>query len=375
MTDDGSGGQPRLPEMWRITHVTDAPQGHPDAVVAGQSETWWRLRDMAFDWPPSLHRDADGSVVVTMDEAARRLPPWLTIVDVADTLALLSAMTGGPIGPEIGRVAFGMTSDLPPAECHGVHSPRLGLRIRPTGDLRDTQVSDDPARWVNDLSLYIRDWLWERHDLWTAARNRLRPPAEVPWQASPWEGKTEAYALRQAFADPHFPRLPPPEPQGDDDMPVVTLQQALPVLQPGVGTYAVALAMGVLAMLPGGPLVDDRLRTRPEFAERSFDSLVWRWYGSDGPGIYMSRTWTATPVRLFRRLFGRTSDDERLADGVWHLKHMVDGHLEQLVPGLFKALAKLRLRHRGTDAMLAGIPTNNTTQQRRTHNDRGQRRR
>ena len=363
MTDDGSGGQPRLPDMWRITHVTDAPPGHPDAVVAGQSETWWRLRDMAFDWPPSLHRDADGSVVVTMDEAARRLPPWLTIVDVADTLVLLSAMTGGPIGPEVGRVAFGMTSDLPPAECHGVHSPRLGLRIRPTGDLRDTQVSDDPSRWVNDLSLYIRDWLWERHDLWTAARNRLRPPAEVPWQASPWEGKTEVYALRQAFADPSFPRLPPPAPQGDDDMPVVTLQQALPVLQPGVGTYAMALAMGVLAMLPGGPLVDDRLRIRPEFAERSFDSLVWRWYGSDGPGIYMCQTWTATPVRLFRRLFGRTSDDERLADGVWHLKHMVDGHLEQLVPGLFKALAKLRGSRRGTDAMLAGIPTDNTTEE------------
>ena len=365
MTDDGSGGQPRLPDIWHIPCTVVMPTGedHPDVVVAGQSETRWRLRDMAFDWPPSLHRDADGSVVVTMDEAARRLPPWLTIVDVADTLALLSAMTGGPIGPEVGRVAFGMTSDLPPAECHGVHSPRLGLRIRPTGDLRDTQVSDDPARWVNDLSLYIRDWLWERHDLWTAARNRLRPPAEVPWQASPWDGKTEAYALRQAFADPRFPRLPPPEPQGDDDMPVVTLQQALPVLQPGVGTYAVALAMGVLAMLPGGPLVDDRLRIRTEFAERSFDSLVWRWYGSDGPGIYMSRTWTATPVRLFRRLFGRTSDDERLADGVWHLKHMVDGHLEQLVPGLFKDLAKLRCNRRGTDTMLAGIPTDNTTEE------------
>lgn len=363
MTDDRSGGQLRLPDMWRITHVTDVPPGHPDAVVAGQSETWWRLRDMAFDWPPSLHRDADGSVVVTMDEAARRLPPWLTIVDVADTLALLAAMTGGPIGPEIGRVSFGMTSDLPPAECHGVHSPRLGLRIRPTGDLRDTQVSDDPTRWVGDLSLYIRDWLWERHDLWTAARNRLRPLAEVPWRASPRDGNPEAYALRQAFADPNFPRLPPPAPQSDGYMPVVTLLQALPVLQPGVGTYVTAAAMSVLAMLPGGPLVDARLRLRPEFADRSFESLAWLWDGSDGPGIYVSQTWQPTPGRLFRALSGRTGDEERLAAGVWDMMHIVNVCVERTAPELFKALAKLRCNRRGADTMLAGLPTNNTTEE------------
>lgn len=363
MTDDRSGGRPRLPDMWHIPCTVVMPTGadHPDTMMTGRPEAWWRLRDMAFDWPPNLHRDADGSVVVTMDEAARRLPPWLTVVDVADTLALLAAMTGGPIGPEIGRVAFGMTSDLPPVECHGVHSPRLGLRIRPTGDLRDTQVSDDPARWVGELSLYIRDWLWVRHDLWTAARNRLRPLADVPWQASPRDGNPEAYALRQAFADPCFPRLPPPEPQGDGYMPVVTLRQALPVLQPGVGTYAAALAMGVLAMLPGGPLVDERLRVRPEFAERSFDSLVWRWHGSDGPGIYMSQTWTPTPGRLFRDLSGRAGDEERLAAGVWDMMHTVNVCVERTAPGLFEELAKLRHSRRGADTMLAGIPTNNST--------------
>lgn len=36
MTDDGSGGQLRLPDMWRITHVTDVPPGHPDAKAAAQ---------------------------------------------------------------------------------------------------------------------------------------------------------------------------------------------------------------------------------------------------------------------------------------------------------------------------------------------------
>ena len=365
MTDDGSGGQPRLPDIWHIPCTVVMPTGedHPDAVVAGQSETWWRLRDMAFDWPPSLHRDADGSVVVTMDEAARRLPPWLPVVDVADTLALLAVIARGPIGPEVNRGAFGMTSDLPPVECHGVPSPRLGLRMRPTGDLRDTQVSGDPSRWVGDLSLYIRDWLWTHHELWTAARNRLRPLAEVPWQASPRDGNPEAYALRQAFADTHFPRLPPPEPQGDGYMPVVTLRQALPVLQPGVGTYAVAQAMSVLAMLPGGPLVDKRLRIRPEFADRSFESLAWLWDGSDGPGIYVSQTWQPTPGRLFRCLSGYTGDEERLAGGVWHMMHIVNVCVERTVPGLFEALAKLRRIHRGTDTMLAGIPTNSTTEE------------
>ena len=315
MTDDRSGGRPRLPDMWRITCTVVTPTGadHPDTMMTGRPEAWWRLRDMAFDWPPNLHRDADGSVVVTMDEAARRLPPWLTVVDVADTLALLAVMTGGPIGPEIGRVAFGMTSDLPPVECHGVHSPRLGLRIRPTGDLRDTQVSDDPARWVGDLSLYIRDWLWERHDLWTAARNRLRPLADVPWQASPRDGNPEAYALRQAFADPCFPRLPPPEPQGDGYMPVVTLRQALPVLQPGVGTYAAALAMGVLAMLPGGPRVDERLGVRRALLRQPCLALArlrrpWDIHVPDMD----AHAWTALPGPLWARRRRGTAGRRRL---------------------------------------------------------------
>lgn len=307
-------------------------------------------------------------VVVTLEEAAARLPPWLHRREVAETVALLAFVRGGPLVDTDGRLrqsACGLTfmwrwSRRAPVGDRPVADRTACLRLveAEPGDLpshRDTV----PLSWTQRLARELDILLDNNPDLWMAARDSVRPR---PRQGAPVTGMD--YVLEQAMADSRVPRLQePPEPTGGGDVPVVTLRDALPLLPPGVSMHTVAEVLAVLALVPGGPLLDERLRPRRAFAGAPMRALQCRTLQEDGPGLYLTSGTEPAVFSSIRRLLAHAHGHKWLARAVDSLAWSIDMSLAMDDCSLWRWLRELRTtRYRRVDTMLAGIPTNNTTE-------------
>lgn len=314
---------------------------------------------------PGLRQDG---VVVTLEEAAARLPPWLHRREVAETVALLAFVRGGPLVDADGHLrqsACGMTfvwrwSRRGPVGDRPVADRTACLRLveAATGDLpsrRDTV----PLSWTQRLARELNILLDNNPDLWMAARDSVRPRAS---QGAPVTGMD--YVLEQAMADSRVPRLQePPEPTGGGDVPVVTLRDALPLLPPGVSMRTVAEALAVLALVPGGPLLDERLRPRRAFAGVPMRALQCWYKLADGPALYLTSGTEPAVFSSIRRLLAHAHGHKWLAKAVDSLAWSIDMALAMNDCSLWQWLRKLRATHyRRVDAMLAGIPTNDTAE-------------
>lgn len=308
-------------------------------------------------------------VVVTLEEAAARLPPWLHRREVAETVALLAFARGGPLVDTDGY--------LRQSAC-GLKFVWRWSRRGPVGDspvadrtaclrLVEAEPGDLPARrdavplsWACRLAGELDRLLDDHPDLWTAARDSVRPRSR---QGAPATGMD--YVLEQAMATTWFPRLQePPEPTGDGDVPVVTLRDALPLLPPGVSMRTVAEVLAVLALLPGGPLLDERMRPRRAFAGVPRRALQCRIHQEDGPAICLTGGTEPAVFSSIRRLLAHAHGHRWLAKAVDSLAWSIDMALAMDDCRLWRWLRELRTaRYRRVDTMLAGIPTNNTTEE------------
>ena len=306
-------------------------------------------------------------VVVTLEEAAARLPPWLHRREVAETVALLAFVRGGPLVDTDGNlrdIAVGRSlawrwSAYAPDGQEVVADRSACLRlVDPVhGGLYPREPV--PLSWTSNVARALHEKLHDRSDLWTAARDSVRPRAR---QGAPATGMD--YVLEQAMATPWFPRLrEPPEPTGDGDVPVVTLRDALPLLPPGVSMRTVAEVLAVLALVPGGPLLDERLRPRRAFAGVPMRALQCRIHQEDGPCICLTRGAEHAVFSSIRRLLAHAHGHRWLAKAIDSLAWSIDMALAMDDCGLWRWLRELRAtRYRRVDTMLAGIPTNNTTE-------------
>ena len=313
---------------------------------------------------PVLRQDG---VVVTLEEAAARLPPWLHRREVAETVALLAFVRGGPLVDTDGHlrdIAVGRSlawrwSAHAPGGQEVVADRSACLRlVEPVhGGLYPREPV--PLSWTSNVARALHEKLHDRSDLWKTARDAVRPRAR---QGAPATGMD--YVLEQAMADSRVPRLPePPEPTGDGDVPVVTLLDALPLLPPGVSMRTVAEVLAVLALVPGGPLLDERLRPRRAFAGVPTSSLQCRSRQEDGPCICLTRGTEPAVFSSIRRLLAHAHGHKWLAKAVDSLAWSIDMALAMDDCGLWRCLRELRTaRYLRVDTMLAGIPTNNTTE-------------
>ena len=322
---------------------------------------------------PVLRQDG---VVVTLEEAAARLPPWLHRREVAETVALLAFVREGPLVDTYGnmrRITNGRRlvwqwSLCDPDNSGAVADGSACLRLVDRGPIHvgldaehvglDAGFPVSPE-WPGLLANWLYGALDSHPDLWTAARDSVRPRAS---QGAPSTGMD--YVLEQAMATTWLPRLQePPEPTGDGDVPVVTLRDALPLLPPGVSMRTVAEVLAVLALVPGGPLLDGRLRPRRAFAGVPVRALQWFIHQEDGPAIYLTRGTEPAVFSAIRRLLAHAHGHKWLARAVDSLAWSIDMALAMDDCRLWRWLRELRpSRYRRVDAMLAGIPTNITTE-------------
>ena len=322
---------------------------------------------------PVLRQDG---AVVTLEEAAVRLPPWLHRREVAETVALLAFMRGGPLVDTYGnmrRVTSGRRlvwqwSLRDPDNSGAVADGGACLRLVDMGPVRagsdaghvglDAGFPVSPE-WPEHLASNLCTILHNRPDLWTAARDSVRPRA-----SQGTSGTGMDYVLEQAMSATWLPRLKePPEPTGDGDVPVVTLRDALPLLPPGVSMRTVAEVLAVLALLPGGPLLDERMRPRRAFAGVPTSSLQCRIHQEDGPCICLTRGTEHAVFSSIRRLLAHAHGHKWLAKAVDSLAWSMDMALAMGDCRLWRWLRELRTtRYRRVDTMLAGIPTNSTTE-------------
>lgn len=310
---------------------------------------------------------SDG-VVVTLEEAAARLPPWLHRREVAETVALLAFARGGPLVDTdgslrdiaVGRsLAWRWSAHAPNGrEVVADRSACLRLVEPVHGGLYPREPV--PLSWPSYVARALHDKLHDRPDLWETARDAVRPRAS---QGAPATGMD--YVLEQALATTWFPRLrEPPEPTGDGDVPVVTLRDALPLLPPGVSMRTVAEVLAVLALVPGGPLLDERVRPRRAFAGAPVRALQCRVHQEDGPCICLTRGTEHAVFSAVRRLLAHAHGHKWLAKAVDSLAWSIDMALAMDDCRLWRWLRELRTaRYRRVDTMLAGIPTNNTTEE------------
>lgn len=346
--------------------------------MIGQMTIAMRQSDMAR-WQhlaplPVLRQDG---VVVTLEEAAARLPPWLHRREVSETVALLAFVRGGPLVDTYGnmrRITNGRRlvwqwSLRDPDNSGAVADGSACLRLV---DMGPTHIGLDVGHVGLDAGFPVSpewpgllvNWLYgalDSHpDLWTAARDSVRPRAS---QGAPVTGMD--HVLEQAMATPWLPRLrEPPEPTGDGDVPVVTLRDALPLLPPGVSMRTVAEVLAVLALVPGGPLLDERLRPRRAFAGVPMRALQCWCKLADGPGLYLTSGTEPAVFSSIRRLLTHAHGHKWLAKAVDSLAWSIDMALAMDDCRLWRWLRELRTaRYRRVDAMLAGIPTNNTTEE------------
>ena len=313
---------------------------------------------------PVLRQDG---VVVTLEEAAARLPPWLHRREVAETVALLAFVRGGPLVDTYGNMrdvavgrslAWRWSAHAPDGqEVVADRSACLRLVDPVHGGLYPREPV--PLSWTSNAARALHDKLHDRPDLWETARDAVRPRAS---QGAPVSGMD--YVLEQAMATAWLPRLrEPPEPTGDGDVPVVTLRDALPLLPPGVSMRTVAEVLAVLALVPGGPLLDGRLRPRRAFAGAPVRALQWFIHQEDGPAIYLTRGTEPAVFSAIRRLLAHAHGHKWLARAVDSLAWSIDMALAMDDCRLWRWLRELRpSRYRRVDAMLAGIPTNITTE-------------
>lgn len=313
---------------------------------------------------PVLRQDG---VVVTLEEAAARLPPWLHRREVAETVALLAFVRGGPLvdmGGNLRDVAVGRSlawrwsAHAPDGQ--GVVADRSAC-LRLVDPVHGGLYPQEPVplAWTSYVARALLDKMHDRPDLWTAARDSVRPR---PRQGAPTTGMD--YVLEQAMADSRFPRLrEPPEPTRGGDVPVVTLRDALPLLPPGVSMRTVAEVLAVLALVPGGPLLDERLRPRRAFAGVPMCTLQCWCKLADGPGLYLTSGTEPAVFSSIRRLLAHAHGHKWLAKAVDSLAWSIDMALAMNDCSLWRWLRELRTtRYRRVDTMLAGIPTNNTTE-------------
>ena len=235
------------------------------------------------------------------------------------------------------------------------------LRLVDRGTIHAGLAAGFPVspEWPQDLANRLYGAMDLRPDLWTAARDSVRPRAS---QGAPVTGMD--YVLEQAMSATWLPRLrEPPEPAGDGDVPVVTLRDALPLLPPGVSMRTVAEVLAVLALVPGGPLLDERLRPRRAFAGVPVRALQCWCKLADGPGLYLTSGTEPAVFSSIRRLLAHAHGHKWLAKAVDSLAWSIDMALAMNDCGLWRWLRELRTtRYRHVDAMLAGIPTNDTTE-------------
>ena len=323
---------------------------------------------------PVLRQDG---VVVTLEEAAVGLPPWLHHREVAETVALLAFMRGGPLVDTYGnmrRITNGRRlvwqwSLRDPDNSGAVADGSACLRLVDRGPIHvgpdvghvglDAGFPVSPE-WPGLLANWLYGALDSHPDLWMAARDSVRPRAR---QGAPATGMD--YVLEQAMAATWFPRLQePPEPTGDGDVPVVTLRDALPLLPPGVSMRTVAEVLAVLALVPGGPLLDERLRPRRAFAGVPVHALQCRVHQADGPCICLTRGTEPAVFSGIRRLLAHAHGHKWLAKAVDSLAWSIAMALAMDDCRLWRWLRELRTtRYRRMDTMLAGIPTNSTTEE------------
>ena len=306
-------------------------------------------------------------VVVTLEEAAARLPPWLHRREVAETVALLAFVRGGPLVDADGNLrdiavgrslAWRWSAHAPDGqEVVADRSACLRLVDPVHGGIYPQEPV--PLSWTSYVARALHEKLHDRSDLWTAARDSVRPRAS---QGAPVTGMD--YVLEQAMATPWFPRLQEPsEPTGDGDVPVVTLRDALPLLPPGVSMRTVAEVLAVLALVPGGPLLDERLRPRRAFAGVPMRALQCRILQEDGPCICLTRGTEPAVFSGIRRLLAHAHGHKWLAKAIDSLAWSIDMALAMGDCSLWRWLRELRTtRYRRVDTMLAGIPTNSTTE-------------
>lgn len=320
---------------------------------------------------PVLRQDG---VVVTLEEAAARLPPWLHRREVAETVALLAFVREGPLVDADGnlrRITNGRRlvwqwSLRGPDNSGSVADGSACLRLVDRGPTHagldvghvglDAGFPVSPE-WPQDLANWLYGALDSHPDLWTAARDSVRPR---PRQGAPSTGMD--YVLEQAMATPWFPRIQePPEPTGDGDVPVVTLRDALPLLPPGVSMRTVAEVLAVLALVPGGPLLDERIRPRRAFAGIPMRALQCWYKLADGPGLYLTSVTEPAVFSSIRRLLAHAHGHRWLAKAVDSLAWSIAMALA--MGDCRRWLRELRTtRYRRVDTMLAGTPTNNTTE-------------
>ena len=314
---------------------------------------------------PDLRQDG---VVVTLEEAAARLPPWLHRREVAETVALLAFVRGGPLVDADGNLrdiavgrslAWRWSAHAPDGqEVVADRSACLRLVAPAHGGLYPREPV--PLSWTSNVARALHEKLDSHPDLWTAARDSVRPRAR---QGAPATGMD--YVLEQAMAATWLPRLrEPPEPTGDGDVPVVTLRDALPLLPPGVSMRTVAEVLAVLALVPGGPLLDERLRPRRAFAGVPTSSLQCRVHQEDGPCICLTSGTEPAVFSGIRRLLAHAHGHKWLAKAVDSLAWSIAMTLAMDDCRLWRWLRELRTtRYRRVDTMLAGIPTNSTTEE------------
>lgn len=342
------------------------------ALRQGDMARWQHLVPL-----PVLRQDG---VVVTLEEAAARLPPWLHRREVAETVALLAFVREGPLVDTYGnmrRVTSGRRlvwqwSLRDPDSSSAVADGSACLRLVDRGPVRAGadagHVGLDAgfpvsSEWPEHLASNLCTILHNRPDLWTAARDSVRPR---PRQGAPSTGMD--YVLDQAMATPWLPRIQePPEPTGDGDVPVVTLRDALPLLPPGVSMRTVAEVLAVLALMPGGPLLDERLRPRRAFAGVPMRAIQCWYKPADGPGLYLTSGTEPAVFSSIRRLLAHAHGHKWLAMAVDSLAWSIDMALAMNDCSLWRWLRELRTAcYRRVDAMLAGLPTDNTTEQENT---------
>ena len=149
-------------------------------------------------------------VVVTLEEAAARLPPWLHRREVAETVALLAFVRGGPLvdadgnlrDVAVGRsLAWRWSAHAPNGqEVAADRSACLRLVDPAHGGLHPREPV--PLSWTSNVARALHEKLHDRSDLWTAARDSVRPRAR---QGAPATGMD--HVLEQAMAATWLPRL------------------------------------------------------------------------------------------------------------------------------------------------------------------------
>ena len=338
-------------------------------MLLNQAVLALRQSDMA-QWQhlvplPVLRQDG---VVVTLEEAAARLPPWLHRREVAETVALLAFVRGGPLVDTYGNMrdiavgrslAWRWSAHAPDGqEVVADRSACLRLVAPAHGGLYPREPV--PLSWTSNVARALHEKLHDLSDLWMAARDSVRPRAR---QGAPATGMD--YVLEQAMAATWLPRLrEPPEPTGDGDVPVVTLRDALPLLPPGASMRTVAEVLAVLALVPGGPLLDERLRSRRAFAGVPVRALQCRVHQADGPCICLTSGTESAVFSGIRRLLAHAHGHKWLAKAVDSLAWSIDMSLAINDCRLWRWLRELRTTsYRRVDTMLAGIPTNSTTEE------------